>query len=311
MKLTIPSLAAASVLTLAAAAPAQTTGVSHPELLNDNITTAQPAPAYTPAPVTPIPAASTDHYVPPSHAAVAPVQQAPAPILHPRTDPAVAAAVSQVRTPDVDPNDPNSGVVISVPAAPGELPTGTLLRVSLDTTLSTETAHRGTPFTGHIMRDVMRDGQVLIPAGSLLRGRVAEARSSHHFGSGPMLLLQPDTVSLPDGSTRLLDAQLIDFGTNDDVQRDSHVSGEGEVVSNSHFKGHLTALSLTTGSAAVAGAMMGGGVGAVVGGLVGAGAGAILWARQGHEQTLPSGTVLVLQLNAPLRVSTPAMTATR
>ena len=73
-KFAIPTLSFAALLLAAPCLFAQETGVSHPETLNDTLTTVPPAPA-------------TSHYVKPSagipismNAPSAPVYQAPAPL---------------------------------------------------------------------------------------------------------------------------------------------------------------------------------------------------------------------------------------
>jgi outer membrane lipoprotein SlyB len=90
--------------------------------------------------------------------------------------------------------------------------------------------------------------------------------------------------------------------TDLDNYRESHVNAEGTIVNNSNAKATAAALGLTTGSAVVAGAMIGGGVGAVVGLGVGAGAGAVWWLRRDRQQTLPKGTEIVFMLDNSMQL---------
>jgi hypothetical protein len=218
---------------------------------------------------------------------------------HPNTP---AADALEERTPVVDPNNVDSGIVVDIPAAPNEVPTGTLVHIVLDQTLGTATAYIGQHFTARLTAAIVRHGSVMVPQGSQLEGRVSDVRTGSWIGPGPMLRLHPDFVVLPDGTRYRFSADVIDLDQTQTVHDQSRVGEEGEIVSNPHLKARLAALSLTTGSAAAAGAVVGGGVGALVGAGIGAGAGAIWWARQHHDQVLPEGTRLVLQMSQPLFV---------
>jgi hypothetical protein len=266
---------------------AQTYGTSHPEDLNDNIVSTDPAPPQ-------------QHYVKPS--AGIPVT----------SDAAPSDATPQLakRQPDIDTtgsgqttftvtNDPNSGVVIDVPSGPNDLPIGTRLAAQMQTEISTKVTPAGTAFTAALIADVMHQGRVLLPAGSTVHGRITQIHGGRRIGGASAIRLQPDTVSLPDGTTYRLDAEVSDL----DHFQDSHVNREGTIVANGHGKTAAIVLGATTGTAVVAGAMLGGGVGAVVGLGIGAGAGVVWWLKQDHQQTLPQGTEIVFCLNGPLHVS--------
>ena len=53
-------------------------------------------------------------------------------------------------------------------------------------------------FKSHVASDVLQDGQVLIPAGAEIDGRVVEVSEGHAGGHGS-IRLRPDMVILPDG----------------------------------------------------------------------------------------------------------------
>lgn len=273
MNRTFPSLAAASLFTLAAVAGAQTTGTSHPEALDDSITTSAPAQP------------SADHYHKPSAAVIdsTPSVAAPAsqPALHSRTE------SERLSTGNLS-------------GTPSEVPIGTLLHVSLDTPLTTATAKPGDHFSGHLTQDVTLDGRVLIPSGSVIRGRVTEVHASRHYLNDASLRIQPDTLTMPDGTPYPLVAQLIDFDHQSDAHYTSKVTEEGAIVTDPHTKGRLAAAGLSTGGAAVAGGMIAGPPGALVGATIGIGANAVLWAKENHQQVLEAGTGLILDLDRPL-----------
>jgi hypothetical protein len=308
-KTPLPLAAAACLLLPCAHVLAQTSGTAHPELLNDNINDAGPAAAQNPYQTAP-----GDHYVKPSagtpmptpaDAAPAYIAPAPPPSAENQTYSENAAPLpivrSSVPTPVVT-NDVDSGVVTSVPVGPNELAAATVLRTTLAQQISTRETLAGTQFTAVLSNDVGHDGRVLLPAGTVIHGRITQIHGGRRISGAAAIHLQPDTVSLPDGTTYRLDAEVIDL----DHFEDSHVNSEGTIVANVHPGTTAAALGLTTTSAVIAGALIGGGVGAVVGLGVGAGVGAIWWLKRDHEQLLPAGTSVVFSLDRPLTVGIPA-----
>src|SRR5665213_795095 len=283
MKLSITAL---TFLLLTTPAFAQTTGTSHPEALNDNIVVAPP-----PAPVVQTP--------PP----------APAPKLQPRIveQPALVqrqtadAYQPALRAPDARPadNDPDAGIVTTVPHYDNALAEGTVIRARLVGELSTANTKQGSHFVATLSRNVEHDGSVILPVGATIEGRISEVRGGHRLGSAAAIHLVPETVTLPDGTLYRLDAQLIDL----DAGRNTRVNSEGTVVGNDHTAGHLTTLGATTGGGAIAGAILGGGPGLLIGAGVGAGVGTVIWLRQDRQQTLPEGTELVFSLNRPMEIT--------
>jgi len=69
-----------------------------------------------------------------------------------------------------------------------EIPAGTSLTLVLETPLSTETSHEGQSVTARVERATSEDGDVVLPGGSVLRGRVTEVDRAGRV-SGPRLEL--------------------------------------------------------------------------------------------------------------------------
>jgi hypothetical protein len=293
---------AAAMLLLASPALCQTSGTSHPEALNDAITTdvsPQPAQRYTkPSPAIPM---AADPATP----------QQPAPVL--RTHESAPSSLSESRSyttvpeaetayvrhaePDfVVTDDVNSGVVISVPTKPDELPEGALLHAQLVAPISTDKDSVGSRFAASLTEEVRHDGKVILPAGTLVRGRISDLHGGRRIGGPPSIRLRPESVLLPDGTTYEIGADVVDL----DHYMDSKVNSEGSIVANEHPKAILGALGLVTGSAMAAGAVVGGGVGAVVGATVGAGVGTIWWLKKDRQEALPTGTEIVFSLDRPM-----------
>ena len=303
---------------LATPALAQSTGVSHPEQLPDTAT-----------------AQEGDHYVKPSQlnqttVSSQPAMAAPAPapeVSYPATGPAPTAAAPDPSAPAVpalivrQPATPapstaryaptpvetasvaslaegdDSGYVREVPSAPHQLHEGTVLKARLRQTISTERTPVGTSFSAELLADVGHSGEVLLPAGSVIHGRVAAIHGGHRITGLAAIRLQPEEVTLPDGSSYRLRATVSDLeGTED-----AHVNDEGAIQPKTHPKAVAATLAFTTGTAAVAGAVVGGGVGAIVGASIGAGIGAIWWLKRDHQETLFAGTTLFFSTDEPLQ----------
>ena len=285
MKFSLP-LAASVLIVTGAPLMAQTTGTSHPEEMDD---THQLAPD-----------ASESHYVAPSHATptatVTVTTTAPAtPVLIQRNPPVQTASVTTMAAV----SDPDGQIVTEVPVGPNELPIGTRLNGTLQQPISTKTTQQGSRFTATLTTEVSRNGVVLLPAGSIVYGRITRIHGGRRISGPSAIRLRPDSVSLPDGTVYPILAEVTDL----DHYANSHVNNEGTIVGNSHPGQTAAAIGLTTASAVVVGAVVGGGVGAVVGLGVGAGAATVWWLRHDRQQELPIGTSIVFTLNTPLQLA--------
>lgn len=198
-----------------------------------------------------------------------------------------------------DPNDPDAGIVTKVISPPGAVGEGTLIKAQLRETLSTETTQPGASFSAVVSQPVMRDGKVIVPAGSVLEGRVTYVRGGTRFNGGAAIHLEPRSITLPDGSTYLVRAQVIDTGDWDKTK----VDDEGTIEHRNSLKKTAAVVGLSAGGGAAAGAMMGGPVGAVVGAGVGAGAATIVWLKQDTQAELPKDLELTFSLTEPMSVT--------
>ena len=190
----------------------------------------------------------------------------------------------------------DAGIVTSVPEREGELREGTLLRARITQGLSTTSTLEGSPFSASLTQPVEKDGRVILPIGSMVEGRVTEVRSGRRISGRAALHLEARDVTLPDGSHYVIHAQLIDTDQTDH----STINSEGTLLRRDHPKETLAAMSVATGGAAAAGAMMAGGVGALVGAGIGAGASTILWLKQDRQEALPQDSLLVFSLTTPM-----------
>jgi hypothetical protein len=198
-----------------------------------------------------------------------------------------------------DSKDPDAGIVTSVPSRPGELSEGTLIKVKLQETISTVTTVAGTKFTATVSEPLMKDGKVIVPAGSLLEGKVTMVRSGKRISGGAAIHLEPRSITLPDGGVYLVQARVIDTANWDDTKVDE----EGTVLRKENAKQNWAAMGLATGGPMAAGAVLGGVPGAVIGAGVGAGVGTIIWLKQDRQAELPKDLGLVFSLTEPMSIA--------
>lgn len=297
--LTTTSLAAVMIAATAfgqSTKPSPYQGVSHPP--SDAIVTNDLAPTTPPAPdssdasspavsqptahVEPVPTSPQDHdYI-----------QHPGLVTRP-VDSQDADIVTSV--PPAGPVD-NSGVVVSVPAGPNQLPEGTTLTVSLNQQLSTSTTQPGAIFNARIIQPVMKDGRIVIPVGSIVSGRVTSVSEGRRITGGASIRLRPDEVDMPDGTRYFLHAEVYDLGNYRKVKSDS----EGNVVSVAHGKRTIAEAGLLGGGAAAAGFMIAGGPAALVAGGAAAGYVGARWLLESKQAVLPKDSEVVFGLTQPM-----------
>lgn len=271
-----PQIALALVFATLPALAQQQTGVSRPpDTQVEDLPLAAPSHPAKPSaaiPETDLPAPAPDVYKPYRGSGVT---------LHTRTE---------------APVDPDAEIVTSVPRRPNELPMGTAFRIRLRDEIATESTQSNTPFTAELAENVESSGRVVLPAGSTVEGTITQIRGGKRIRGAALIHLQAQAIILPDGTRIPLRAAVIDT----DQYANTRVDEEGNILRKDHVGATLAAMSLTTGGAAAAGAVIGGGVGALVGAGVGAGLSTAWWLKQDRQTHLPKDTLIVLGLTEPL-----------
>lgn len=316
-------LAATAGLAQSASTDDQRMGVSHPDPTPITVTPyTQAAPSSTATPPAkpsadiPAPAPATDSsqivygpYVP-YHAPGTAAQAAPAASAQP-FDPdasivtAATAGGDERRLLTGSANGgQDAGIVTYVRSQPGEIPEGSLVKVKLLQELSTLTTQPGTKFSAVVSEPLMRNGQVIVPVGSILEGRVTWVRGGKRIGGPAAIHLDPREITLPDGSQYVLRAQAIDTDRWDLMK----VDDEGTIERRGQGKKTAAAMGLAAGSGLAAGAVLGGVPGAVIGAGVGAGVGTVMWLKSDRQADLKKNLGVVFSLTEPMDV-TPARAA--
>lgn len=164
------------------------------------------------------------------------------------------------------------------------LPEGTELQLVLEQPLSSATSRAGDTVTARVERAVSEDGRVILPGGTVLQGRVVEARSSGRVSGRARLAVDFDRIVVR-GRTHELDASTIVAEAPSESGRDAKIVGG------------------SAAAGAVLGAIAGGRRGAVRGAVIGAGAGgAAVLVNKGKEVEMPSGSRWTVRVRNSVRL---------
>lgn len=166
------------------------------------------------------------------------------------------------------------------------IPPGALVRVSIIQGLDTKHTKAGTIFDGIVLNDISADGEVAIPRGTTVQGRVVESKNSGALGGHGDLTLELTQVNL---AGRV-------YPVMSDTWSSTGRDKTGQTVSNAVGLGAFGALL-----GAVAGGGAGAAIGAAAGGAAGLGASA---ASGGARVVIPSEAILSFHLTQPSTVQT-------
>lgn len=221
----------------------------------------------------------------------------------------------RTQNPQGQPARTYSGLPAANPSAPstgqqqtGAVPAGTVLHLKLNNSLSTSTSKAGDPFSATVAQPVMApSGAELIPAGSIVMGKVGSVAQAGGLSGKSNLQLQFEQIRLPDGRTASLSASVSGVSSTGSgvggsvgkvVQGSPTANTEGGVQQSRTRK---TVGDVAAGGAvgALLGAVVGGGKGAAIGTAAGAGLGVVLASRSG-SLNLPVDTPMTITLNSPL-----------
>jgi hypothetical protein len=182
----------------------------------------------------------------------------------------------------------------SPPRAHHTVRAGTKLRVRLNEPLSSKTSRPGDTFTVTVVDPVYVDGGVeVIPAGSVIGGRVTAVQKAQREGRPGTLDVAFNSLKLPNGVRRPLSGSLTDLDENKTAS-----DTEGRVSGKKTANRKVKFIGGGAGGGALLGALAGGGKGALIGAAVGAGGG-YLGERltKGREAEVKAGTEFGVYLN--------------
>jgi hypothetical protein len=170
------------------------------------------------------------------------------------------------------------------------VPMGTSMSLRLNETLSTETNRVGDAFTATLQHAITdADGNVVVPAGATVRGRLTQVEKSGHVGATGIIKLAFEAVSFG-GRSYPMDATVM----RANPQRSNRTSA-GEQAAK-------------VAAGAAAGAVLGRVLGkdtrsTIRGAAVGAAAGtAIAMGTADVDVVLPAGSEMVIRLDTPIEI---------
>ena len=255
------------------------------------------------APVTPPPT------MPPPAAVVkqAPAATHPAPINNPDygivevpvTETGASAQSPNLKDRQGRPYNPDADIVSSVPLPNNALAEGTAIHTRLDREISSRDNGVGTRFSAQVEQDVVQNGRVIIPTGSVVHGRVMHADYGRRISGHGSLRLLADEVILPDGTRYYMSAIPSQTGSATRTK----VNGEGTILSRDNPKTLATQYAVAGGAGAATGAFFGGPTGAIVGTGIGVGVITAHFLINRQAAVLPAGSSLTFGLKQPMQLT--------
>jgi hypothetical protein len=158
------------------------------------------------------------------------------------------------------------------------IPAGQEIDVRLQTELSSDTAQVEQRFEATTVADLYRGNDVLIPAGSILRGVISSVDKASRTDRKGSLTVAFDQITIRNRTYPMR-------GTVTQALESEGIRGEAPRI----------------GAGAGIGAIIGGIIGGVKGALLGVliGGGGTIAATEGKDVTLPAGTILRVRLDTP------------
>lgn len=167
-------------------------------------------------------------------------------------------------------------------SARGVIPVGQELDVRLQNALSSETATVEQRFEATTAVDLMQDGRVLVPAGSIVRGVVSDVKRPGRVDRVGSLTLSFDRMTV-----RGREYTIRGMATN--------------VFESRGIRDEVGTAGAGAGVGGVIGGLIGGLKGAVLGAVIGAG-GAIA-ATEGKDIQLPAGTIMRVRADSAINLN--------
>jgi hypothetical protein len=181
------------------------------------------------------------------------------------------------------------------------VPTGTKIPIIMDTAVDSETSQEGDEFSARTSEDLSIDGNTVVPAGSIIRGRIAQLMAPRAMNRSGAVQLKFDTITTPDNRQIPLVANVVAKGGVVHARR-----GMKDVVLDAGAVSLPTLAGLGIGLLAGNGSSsssIGAGGGAVIGAGIGLAVGvAVLLAKKGKKIDVRPGDELKIELAEELRM---------
>lgn len=167
------------------------------------------------------------------------------------------------------------------PAPRGTLPVGQEFEVRLRNSLSSETAAVEQRFETTTIADLVQEGKVLVPAGTVVKGFVSEVRKAGRIDRSGSVTLSFDRLAT--------------------VQREREIRATATSVFESRgIRDEIGTVGAGAGVGGVIGGLLGGVKGALLGVIIGAGG--TIAATDGKDISVPAGSIIRIRLDSPVQV---------
>ena len=182
----------------------------------------------------------------------------------------------------------------SLRGAVAQIASGTTLNVYLQTAINTSSANKGDQIIAVLMKDLVYNGNVVFPQGSLVYGTLTKAVHASYGSRNGKVSINFNQIVTPENKTYNISTEKIDFNVSNDGKVTSVVSNAavGAIVG---ALGGLVYAALSGGDIGTA-AAIGAGVGAG-GALIGS------TAERGVDAEIPSFTEMEITVTSPFTVS--------
>lgn len=189
------------------------------------------------------------------------------------------------------------------------VPTGTKIPIIMDTAVDSDTSQEGDEFSARTAEDLTIDGSTVVPAGSIIKGRIAQMNGPRALNRSGSVALKFDTITTPDNRQIPLVANIVARGGVVHARRGmKDVALDCGTVSLPTLAG-LGIGVLAGGSSSSSSSSSSSGVGRAGGAMIGAGIGlavgvAVLLAKKGKKVEVRPGDELKIELAEELRMPT-------
>ena len=190
--------------------------------------------------------------------------------------------------------------VAAAPAGSAIVPAQTPIRLQLETHISTRFSQYGDGFAARVMTPVYYQGRQVIPAGSIVSGRVLRSKDERPLRGVSELLLNPDELTMPNGRSYTISAVVIQSDPNNPAR----VNREGMLREpRGLMRTDIRHVEIGAGAGVLGGVLLAGGQGALIGTGVGAAVAAGIWLVRHRHLALAPGDQLTVRLDRPLRLT--------
>ena len=197
------------------------------------------------------------------------------------------------------------------------VPTGTKIPIIMDTAVDSDTSQEGDEFAARTSEDLSIDGSTVVPAGSIIKGRIAQLNAPKALNRSGSVGMKFDSITTPDQRSIPIVANLVARGGVVHAKRGlKDVAFDTGAVSLpvlaglgiGFLAGGSSNNSSTSGSTNNNNSKIGRGGGALIGAGVGIAVGvAILLAKKGKKVEVRPGDELKIELAEELRMPETSM----